>query len=215
MPFRVINHALPYSKPGRDHFVTCILIDPFVNNVLVYQVESDKGNGRLGFEKAKEFLGIKWGEMLRLDDKNMIIFDEEGSLRYNHHFTFNDVITGKPNLTLSGPALIVQADPQSEDFGSVEIDAGMMLNITFHGDDETLAVAIKEGKAQDKQTMMTAAGPGMEPVGEPTVLWQWEPNPKDEGHILHERERCKRVYHLSDAQLDDVLEYVRVVEKSK
>lgn len=143
-----------------------IKIDPHKTSVEHYELP-DK-DSRVDNKDIYKALDCRLMQFTQLMPHIVLIIDEEGLLKYNHHWCFDNL------QNFAGPALLCGYEPQEgilleipNDMVSIE---AIMSHIVWLGDDRGLERSIQRGLVRRPQTTVIVAGE------EPKIIWEWKPN---------------------------------------
>jgi hypothetical protein len=155
--------------------LSVVLIDPVKKEISYQVIQNDKGLD--GFYKAMDchLVDIVTLTTLANDTKMLMIIDDGGLLKPNHHFGL--YILGFKGTPFSGKAIITM-ETREGDFKSLSPiweDAFKKL-VFFMGDDSGLESFIVTGLVDRPETRIGALGPDMKPSGPSEKIWEWEPN---------------------------------------
>lgn len=158
----------------KDTKMRVIRIDPKPSTVSFYTLRDR--DGRVERTDIAASLGCEWVQYVQLASHVVLIIDEEGLRKYNHHWCFDNM------QNFAGPGLVCGYDPETDDLMSLPDTtetSEFMAHIYWLGDDQGLEKNIKRGLVKrPNQRLIT-------PDGKEQILWEWSPHEPDRPNYRH------------------------------
>ena len=147
-----------------------VKIDPKAKTVEFHELPDKRG--QVENKDIYESLGCEYMQFINIMPHVLLIIDEEGLRKFNHHWATNDF------NAYAGIGLLCGWDPETEDLLPVPDNfnkADLMRHILWIGDDQKYERAIQQGLFRRPKQELIAGN-------ERQTLWEWTPHEPDRPH---------------------------------
>ena len=141
-----------------------IKIDPKSSSVTFYILPDKKG--KVDNKDIYAAINCKYMQFIMVAPHVLLIIDEEGLRKHNHHWAFDNM------QNFAGSGLLCGYDPDTEDILAVPdfvTEGDVLQHIFWLGNDQGLERNIKRGIIMRPKQELIAGN-------ERQILWEWQPH---------------------------------------